>query len=153
MGRLKKLYKTKSATETKKVAKMLAEIVQQRPSQKHATVVLLKGDLGAGKTTFIQGVLRGLGVKKKIVSPTFTLVRSYVLKTGVFTKAYHFDCYRIADETEVQALGFTDLLKDPHNILFIEWPEHIRKILPRKVGTVTFSYGKTLNERTIEIQV
>jgi len=146
------IYKTKSAAETKKVARLFAEEVVSVAPRKRAFVVLLKGDLGAGKTTFIQGLLRELGVKKKIVSPTFTLLRSYPVKAGAFAKVHHFDCYRIGNEKEMKELGFKELLGDPQNIILIEWPERIRKALPREKITVTLSYGDTINERTIEVK-
>lgn len=145
-------YKTRSAAETKKVAKIFAEEVANMQPGKRAFVVLLKGDLGAGKTTFIQGLLRELGVKKKIVSPTFALLRSYAIRTEGLVKAHHFDCYRIGDAKEIKELGFAELIKDPQNVILIEWPERIKKALPREKVTITFSYGDTINERTIEVK-
>ena len=157
-------YQTTSPVQTKKIARLFAEEIARTKSGKHAFVVVFKGDLGAGKTTFIQGLLRELGVKKKIVSPTFTLLRSYALSSrahplvggeaegSVFTKAHHFDCYRIGDASEIKELGFKELLADPQNIILIEWPERIAKALPREKITVTLSYGETINERIIEVK-
>lgn len=145
-------YKTRSAAETKKVATIFAEELVVIAPRKRALVVLLKGDLGTGKTTFVQGLMRELGVKKRIVSPTFTLLRSYAVKAGNFSKVHHFDCYRINEEYEMGELGFSVLLKDPKNIIVIEWPERIRKILPREKITVALSYGETIKERVIEVK-
>lgn len=165
-------YKTRSAAETKKVARLFAEEVMAMPSRRRAFVVLFKGDLGAGKTTFIQSLLRELGVKKKVVSPTFALLRSYKLPVSIlsprslslsfprrresssfaFTTAHHFDCYRIGEAKEMQELGFGELVKDPRNIILIEWPDRIKELLPREKVTVVLSYGETINERTIEIR-
>ncbi|HBI25852.1 MAG: hypothetical protein UT41_C0001G0012 [Candidatus Wolfebacteria bacterium GW2011_GWC2_39_22] len=145
-------YKTKSATETKLVAKIFAEELIVITPRKRALVVLLKGDLGAGKTTFTQGLMRALGVKKRILSPTFALLRSYTVRAGNFSKVHHFDCYRIGEAKEMNDLGFSDLLKDPKNIILIEWPERIRTILPREKVTVALAHGDTAKERTIEVK-
>ncbi|HEX8100001.1 MAG TPA: tRNA (adenosine(37)-N6)-threonylcarbamoyltransferase complex ATPase subunit type 1 TsaE [Actinomycetota bacterium] len=88
-------------------------------------VVSLTGDLGAGKTTFVQGVAKALGVGDHVVSPTFTLVREYA---GAFP-VYHFDVYRLDRLQEVLDLGFEEIL-DAGGIVFIEWGDAIETILP-----------------------
>ncbi|AKM77942.1 MAG: hypothetical protein UY31_C0017G0002 [Candidatus Wolfebacteria bacterium GW2011_GWE1_48_7] len=153
-------YKTTSSTETKKIAKLFAEeLIKTKPGKK-AFVVIFKGDLGAGKTTFIQGLMKELGVKGKVMSPTFTLLRSYSLVSrskrsivagAEFAKVHHFDCYRIGDVSEMKELGFGELLADPQNIILVEWPERITKVLPHEKISVVLSYGETINERTIEV--
>lgn len=145
-------YESRSAAETKKIAKAFAEELLKIKTGKGAFVVLLKGDLGAGKTTFIQGLMRGLGVKRKIVSPTFTLLRSYRIKAENFSTVHHFDCYRMADERELNGLRFKDMVKDPGNIILIEWPERVAKAIPRDKVTVSLDYGNTFNERIIEVK-
>ena len=176
MKKIIQTYQTKSPAQTKKIAKLFAEEVVRTKPGKHAFVVVFKGDLGAGKTTFVRGLLRELGVKKKIVSPTFTLLRSYALPAvafpylplsspralsyrrrpvssePAFQKVHHFDCYRIGDASEMKELGFKELLSDPQNIILVEWPERITKALPREKIIVTLSYGDTINERTIEVK-
>lgn len=156
-------YETKSAMETKKIAKVFAgELLKTKPG-KSAFVVVFKGDLGAGKTTFIQGLMKGLGVMGKIMSPTFTLLRSYSLPaslssrkresvTATFKKIHHFDCYRIHKASEIKELGFKELIKDPQNIILVEWPERIKELLPRKKVAVSLDYGEKLAERTLEIK-
>ena len=129
-------FKTKSAQETKKIAKLLAQEIS-RP-----VVLALTGDLGSGKTTFIQGFLKGLGVKKRITSPTFVIMRTYNL-------VYHIDCYRLSKPKELLKLGFKEILQNPKAIILIEWAEKIRKILPKNTIWLEFKHGKKPNERVI----
>jgi tRNA threonylcarbamoyladenosine biosynthesis protein TsaE len=88
-------------------------------------VVVLTGDLGAGKTTFVQGAAQALGVTDPVASPTFTLVRRYRGSRPV----YHVDVYRLNRIQEVIDLGFEDLF-DPHGVTFIEWGDVIEGLLP-----------------------
>jgi tRNA threonylcarbamoyladenosine biosynthesis protein TsaE len=90
-------------------------------------VIYLHGDLGAGKTTLVRGVLNALGYKGRVKSPTYTLVEPYHV-AGLDLR--HFDLYRMQDEEEWNSAGFRDELNG-HNILFIEWPEHAQGLLPQ----------------------
>ena len=91
-------------------------------------VVLLGGDLGAGKTTFTKYVLKALGVKDEVTSPTFTIMKEY---DGKKFKIYHFDMYRISSGDEAREFGLEDYIfsGDKGSITFIEWPENIEDIL------------------------
>lgn len=91
-------------------------------------VVLLSGDLGAGKTTFTKYVLKALGVKDEVTSPTFTIMKEYLTKKF---NIYHFDMYRIAGGEEAREFGLEDYIysKSKRNIVFIEWAENISDIL------------------------
>jgi tRNA threonylcarbamoyladenosine biosynthesis protein TsaE len=93
------------------------EIVQHL--QQHP-IVLLKGELGAGKTTLAQMICEILGVKEVVTSPTYTLVNEYISATG--QKIYHFDLYRLEKKEELDGFGFIEYL-DSGNICLIEWPE------------------------------
>ena len=102
---------------------------------KPGSVIALIGGLGSGKTTFVKGIARGLGLKNadEVKSPTFVLMHVY--KTRV--PLYHFDLYRLESRREVEALGFEDFAGDPMAITCVEWAERADKLLPRgtrKVG-------------------
>ena len=83
-------------------------------------IILLNGDLGAGKTTFTKGLASALGVKENVTSPTFTIMKEYVGRV----KLYHFDLYRIIDEQELDELGFDDFLSDKDAVCVIEWNKY-----------------------------
>jgi len=103
-------------------------------------VLAFEGSLGAGKTTFIQGLAEGIGIKNKIVSPTFILMRSY-------NNFYHLDLYRLEGEVEkeVRNLGLFDIWENPKNIVAIEWAEKIKNIMPAK--TIWIKFKNIDNER------
>jgi tRNA threonylcarbamoyladenosine biosynthesis protein TsaE len=116
---------------------------------KKAAVIGLSGSLGAGKTTFIQGFGQGLGIKDKILSPTFVIMNRYPLKGQKFDNFYHFDCYQIEDEEEMKPLGFKEIIADPGNIICIEWPEKIRKLLPEGMISIDFKISGENGRRVI----
>ncbi len=166
-------FKTVSSTQTKKIAGLLAkEILASSSHFCNALVLALVGNLGSGKTTFIQGFLRGLGIKNKITSPTFVIAKKYKFpsfasinsgftsngkvmagkKTINYKRAWHFDCYRIRKPTELFNLGFKEILSDPENIILIEWPEVIKKVLPKNSIWIKFKHGEKENKRTINFR-
>ena len=112
----------KDLKDTNKFAKKFAKVL------KGGEVVLLGGDLGAGKTTFTKAVLKSLGVKDDVTSPTFTIMREY---QGKKFKIYHFDMYRLGSGQEAKEFGLEDYIysKDRSSIVFIEWPENVKDIL------------------------
>jgi tRNA threonylcarbamoyladenosine biosynthesis protein TsaE len=115
-------------------------------SLKAGDIVALHGDLGAGKTCFIRGLARGLGVTRTVHSPTFTLINEY---PGRLT-LYHMDLYRIRNADEALDFGLDDYLFG-NGVCAIEWAERIARLLPPETIRVTLAMGGTEDERHIEI--
>lgn len=133
---------TKNSTETQNVGKELAKKIIKNSLKKQAVVLALSGNLGAGKTTFLQGFAKGLGIKEKILSPTFVVQKRFTLKNKTFKNFYHIDCYRLKNEKDILHLGFAKMLENPENIIAIEWPGKIKKILPKKNISLKFKHIK-----------
>jgi len=147
---------TKTAKETQKIAKILAgEILSFQNNRKKALVIALNGELGAGKTTFTQGFVAGLGVREYITSPTFVLMHEHKLsfkpQTSRFKKLYHLDCYRLKNEKDLIDLDIKEIFANPENIVLIEWAEKVKKILPKETIKINFKYINK-NEREIDIK-
>lgn len=135
---------TKSEAQTKKVAKLLAqEIYRSLAPIKRAWVIGLNGELGSGKTRFVQGFARGLGIRRRLTSPTFVLMKKY-------RNLYHIDCYRLNKPKDLLDLDFKEIIDSPQNIVLIEWAERVRSILPRDVIWIKFEIINQ-NERKIKI--
>lgn len=117
-------------------------------ARRGALIIALTGDLGAGKTTFVQGFLKGLGAKGRAASPTFVIMRRHAIP-GRKGGAYHIDAYRLKKPADLAALGFDGIAADPGNIILIEWAEKIRKILPRRAAWIRFRHGENPHERGI----
>ena len=135
---------TKSARETQKLGEKIGRGLKQ------GTILALSGELGSGKTTFTQGLARGLGIKKRILSPTFVYVRQYPVKRRSLSVFYHVDLYRIKDDSDSHGLGLEEILADPKAVVAIEWADKIKKILPAKRVDFFFQYLSD-KERKIKI--
>ena len=140
----------KSIKDTQKLAK---NIIHDLIPKGNPLVIALYGDLGAGKTTFAQFLAKALGVKEKVLSPTFVIMKTFVLpkKNGQFKFLTHIDTYRLKSAKDLVALGLKDILKDPENILIIEWPEKIAKYLPKNTKKIYFKV-KNAKERIVTIK-
>lgn len=105
-----------------------------------ARVVGLYGDLGSGKTAFVQGVAKAFGIKQKITSPTFVIEKIYKLKEQKFSHMIHIDAYRLERAEELKKLGWLEIISDPANIIFLEWPERVLEILPQAMDKIRFTF-------------
>ena len=147
---MKREILTKSTEETKKLGEKLAKkILFDSPEKRgKAMIIGLFGDLGGGKTTFLQGFAKGLGIKEKILSPTFILMKRFrIPKFKIF---YHFDCYRISKPKEILDLGWKEIISNPQNIVAVEWADRIDKILPKDALRLKFAF---IDETTRKITI
>lgn len=123
------------------------KIAQSLPSVISDMTVVLKGEMGAGKSTVVRSVLRGMGYRNIVPSPTYTLVEPYEVQSG---KIYHIDLYRISNPDELEFLGWSDL---NDGLKFIEWPERVPLLFEQADLVLSLEYissGRTLefNSRT-----
>ena len=120
------IFISKSSEETLKFGEEYAKTLSG------GDVVLLNGEMGAGKTVFAKGVAAGLGIVDEILSPTYAYMNDY------YGKLYHFDCYRLSCGEQAEGLGLTDYFY-AGGVCLIEWAENISSVLPEKVKTVTIN--------------
>lgn len=123
-------YITGSEEETRRLAKKIAKKI------KHG-VVALTGELGAGKTTFVQGFAQAMGVKEKIISPTFVLIRQHKIP-NIKKVLYHLDLYRLDNQRQFRELGIEEIIDNPNNLVVIEWAEKIKNLLPKYTTAISF---------------
>lgn len=154
-------YTTYSPDETKNVAgKIFKKFSEQK--REGALVFALGGELGTGKTKFTQGVAKFLGIKRNITSPTFVLMKHYYFGKNLLTRKkklismcyfeslYHLDCYRLYSSKELLDLEWTKIISNPKNIVFVEWAEKIKDILPLNTIYVTIK-DKGDDKREIDV--
>jgi tRNA threonylcarbamoyladenosine biosynthesis protein TsaE len=154
-------FLTHSTEETRELGKKLAQAIQP------GTFLSLAGDLGAGKTTFVQGFLEEMGAGRPYVSPTFVIMKQYDLPETLPTfsgmraglpqpfasgieRIYHADAYRV-EAKDFTALGFTEWCADEQGVVILEWPERVKNLIPDNATFITFT-SKGENEREIKIE-
>ena len=135
------VFETHSAEETTQLGRQLA--VELRPG----SIVLLRGELGAGKTTMVKGIAEGWNAAKAedVTSPTFTLIHEY---RGPEITLYHIDLYRIDTQRELDTLALDDLI-DPQSILLIEWGEKFERFVRERAAEITIEHLGEDNRRVI----
>jgi len=129
---------TNNSAQTKKIGEYFASRIFKFKPLKRAIVLGLEGDLGGGKTTFLQGFAKGLGIKEKITSPTFVIMKKFEIRNSKFENFYHIDCYRIEKPKEILDLGFKEIISNPKNIVAVEWADRIRQIIPKETFWIKF---------------
>ena len=139
---MKKENITSSSVQTKKLGESFAKEILEKKPKKTAFVIGLEGGLGGGKTTFMQGFAKGLGVKEKILSPTFVIMKKFKIQYLKSNIQYliHIDCYRIQKSKELLDLGFKEIVSNPKNIIAVEWADRIRKIMPKDSIWIKFDF-------------
>lgn len=145
--------------QTKKIGEAFSKKILKKKTKKYALVLGLKGELGGGKTTFLQGFAKGLKIKEKILSPTFTIMKKFQIRANSrlhshlhsrkFINFYHLDCYRIKKPEEILNLGFKEIISQPKNIIAVEWADKIKKIMPKNTIWIKFEF---IDEKTRKIK-
>lgn len=151
-----------SLAETEQVAKeFLAKLAKTVKKLEYATVVTLSGELGAGKTAFTQAAARALGIRARVTSPTFVIMKNYLVKKGEtlpegkvspwgwpWRRLMHIDCYRLSSGEDLLKLGWRELAASAASLIFIEWPERVGDLLAAPTSRIKFEVvGET--ERSI----
>jgi tRNA threonylcarbamoyladenosine biosynthesis protein TsaE len=143
---------TKNDRETQKVAAILARECLRGTGRERALVLGLVGDLGGGKTTFTAGFAKALGIKERVTSPTFVLMKKFKISAVVRKNRksqilnhklfIHIDAYRLESARELVLLGWKEMTLDPKNIIVVEWADKIKKILPKDAIVIKFKHLK-----------
>lgn len=136
---------SRSPAETKALGAAIGKKI------KAGSVIALTGPLGSGKTTFAQGLARGLSLRGRIKSPTFTLI-NHLRSRDKKRDFFHLDLYRLKGHRDLPTLGLPELLAEKRAVVAIEWPEVARRLLPAQTILISFSHGKKVNERIICIE-
>ena len=139
---------TKNLEETQALATEWVKLLGRPLAKSGAMVMGLSGDLGSGKTSFVQGVARALGLSEHVTSPTFILEKIYKLSQPLpftishlpFTHLIHIDAYRLEGAQELSQIGFEELAKEKNNLILIEWPERISEGLPFGMPMIKFEF-------------
>lgn len=140
---------SKSLEDTAKMAKLFLVNLKAQSSKLKASVILLEGDLGSGKTTFTQALARELGVKNYLTSPTFVLMKKYKVSYPIFKNLVHIDAYRLNSGADLLNLDWAELIANPDNLIVLEWPEKVADLFDGSEHKIKFKF---INEETREIQ-
>lgn len=138
-------FVSNSIEETFEIAKNIA-LTLSKPA-----IILLRGDLGAGKTHFVKGFVKALGGDDLVTSPTFTIMNEYNLQN---CSVYHFDMYRLSSYEEALALGFEEYfdLKTLNGFSLVEWAENVEGLFPKEARTIEILKTEKENQRRIVLR-
>lgn len=131
-------FRTRGEEETRMLAARLASLLEP------GDVILLVGELGTGKTTFVRGLAEGLGVRERVLSPTFTLAREYLGRLPL----HHLDAYRLKGPVDLYDLGVEELLGG-EGVVAVEWGDRVREFFRQGYLEIEMAYGKEEGERLI----
>lgn len=142
---IKKIFLTKNSDETKNLAGEIGKDL------KDGGVLALFGNLGSGKTTFVQGLAKSLGIKERIISPTFIIIRKYKVSNTKYqvSNFYHVDLYRVQNDRQIEE-ELKEIFSSKNGIVAIEWTEKLEK-LPKRRIEIYFEHISE-NERKITIK-
>lgn len=140
-----KRYISNSVEDTLDVAKKIMNHTQT------PAIILLNGDLGAGKTHFVKGIALAYGCNDSVTSPTFTIMNEYL--SGK-CPIYHFDMYRLSSDEDARNLGFEEFfdLSTLNGVSVVEWPENTQGLFPKEAINITILKGAKDNQRIIEVR-
>jgi tRNA threonylcarbamoyladenosine biosynthesis protein TsaE len=130
-----KRFKTRSEAGTLAMGERVAEMLLPAPK-----MIVLRGDLGAGKTTLVKGIVAALGAAEPedVTSPTFTLVHEYA---GKKVRLYHLDLYRLETERELLTIGLEEMIGEPDALVLVEWGEKFASVVERADGEVAIEHA------------
>lgn len=130
--------------DLEKIAIDLIKIATSKLSS-GAIIITLAGDLGSGKTTLTQKIGQQLGIKNKIISPTFVIMKKYPLKNKKFKELIHIDTYRLEKKEDIVRLGWNEIISNSDNLVIVEWPELIKELIPKNAIEIKLIH---LDEKT-----
>lgn len=138
-------------TEVHEYTRHARNLFETLPQKEGATVLALHGELGAGKTTFVQSLGKALGVSEHITSPTFLVMRRYQTTHDYFHTLVHIDAYRVEDIEEMRVLHIPELLRESGVLVAIEWAERVTELVPPEATHLSFAHaGEGVRILTIE---
>ncbi|MBI4090536.1 MAG: tRNA (adenosine(37)-N6)-threonylcarbamoyltransferase complex ATPase subunit type 1 TsaE [Candidatus Komeilibacteria bacterium] len=137
-------YTTTSPAETEELARKLASDLRA------GTVIALEGELGAGKTVFVKGIAKALGITTVVQSPTFVLMKVYEVQHHAVRRLVHVDCYRLDGSSDLRAVGLEEYLHDSTSVVVIEWADKVPELVPHDATRVRIR-SVDEHERTVEI--
>ena len=141
-----KRFRTRSVAGTLALGQTMAEILMPTPR-----VVVLRGEVGAGKTTLVKGIAEALGAaaQEEVTSPTFTLVHEY---QGSRVRMYHLDLYRLEEDREVAALGVEEMAAEPDALLLVEWGARFPSVVAMATAEIAMGQGEAEEERLLMVR-